>query len=443
MGAASRREFLGQVGRAAGVGALAAGFGATAGERAHALAAAGRRVAGRRAVEVAGDEDFWHVVQNEWDVDRALLNLNNGGCSPAPRAALELLFRHWRFANATMYHNLMGVLHPQVEAVRAGLAGLFGASPEEIAIVRNASEALEAVQLGLPLERGDEVLATTHDYPRMVTTWKQRAARDGIVFKQLPLAVPPKDLGEIVTLFEQAITPRTKVLHFCHVVNITGQVLPVRALCRLARARGILTICDGAHSFAHLDFQRDDLECDFFGTSLHKWLSAPVGNGMLYVRRELIPTVWPLFAAAEKQRDDVRKFEEFGTHPVPVFLAIAEAIRLHQAIGAQRKQERMRFLREAWTGPLAEEPRVRLLTSPDPAQSCGVATMAIEGIKPAKLAQWLLKERQIVVSPIQHDGAAGDEVHGIRVTPHVYTTLPELDRFVAAIRTAARDGIGG
>lgn len=431
---ASRRQFLGRVGRAAGIGALAAGGFAAAADRVHAAA---RRAAARPARDLAGDEDFWHVVQDAWDVDRALLNLNNGGCSPAPRAAIDLLFRHWRFANATMYHNLMAVLHPQKEAVRAQLAALFGASPEEIAIVRNASEALEAVSLGLPLERGDEVLSTTHDYPRMVTTWKQREARDGVVFRQIPLPVPPRDLGEIVTLFAQAITPRTRLLHFCHVVNITGQILPVQALCRLARSKGILTLVDGAHSFAHLDFRRDDLECDFFGTSLHKWLSAPVGNGMLYVRKELIPTVWPLFAHSEPRGGDIRKFEEFGTHPVPIFLAVSEAVRLHQAIGAARKQERMRFLRDAWARPLAGEPKVRMLTSLDPAQSCGVATLAIEGIKPGRLADWLLRERRIVVSPVDHP-----EVKGIRVTPHVYTTLPEIGRFVDAIAEAARDGIG-
>jgi selenocysteine lyase/cysteine desulfurase len=432
--AASRREFLAQVGRAAGASALATSFGALAAQRLHAAVG---RVAGRAAREVAGDEDFWRTVQDEWDVDRALMNFNNGGCSPAPRAALDALFRHWRFANGTMYHNLMAVLNPQKEAVRAELAGLFGSSAEEIAIVRNASEALEAVQLGLPLEPGDEVLSTTHDYPRMVTTWKQRALRDGIVFKQIPLPVPPKDLSEIVTLFAQAITPKTRVLHFCHVVNITGQILPVKALCRLARSQGITTIVDGAHAFAHLDFVRDDLECDFYGTSLHKWLSAPVGNGMLYVRKELIPTVWPLMAAEEPRSGDIRKFEEFGTHPVPIFLSISEAVRLHQAIGAERKQERMRFLREAWARQVVQEKNVRLLTSTDPAQSCGVATMAIEGVDAGKLAEWLLKKRQIVVSPMGHA-----EVKGIRVTPHVYSTLPEIDRFVDAIRTAARDGIG-
>jgi selenocysteine lyase/cysteine desulfurase len=432
--AASRREFLDRVGKVAGVSALAAGFASFSTQR---IAAAAARLSPRTDAGQAGDEDFWRTVQDAWDVDRALLNLNNGGCSPAPRAALELLFRHWRFANATMYHNLMAILHPQKEAVRAELASLFGASPEEIAVVRNASEALEAITLGLPLEKGDEVLSTTHDYPRMVTTWKQRAARDGIVFQQIPLPVPPRSQAEIAELFARAIGPRTKVLHFCHVVNMTGEILPVRALCRMAREKGILTIVDGAHSFAHLDFVRDDLECDFFGTSLHKWLSAPVGNGMLYVRQELIPKVWPLLAAEEKQAADVRKFEEFGTHPVPIFLAIAEAARLHRAIGPRRKQERMRALREAWAGRVVKLPGVKLLTSTDPAQSCGVATMAIEGIEAPKLAKWLLEKKQIVVSPMGHP-----EVKGIRVTPHVYTTLSELDRFVDAIGVAARDGLG-
>ncbi len=429
----SRREFVQGLGRAAGVGALASTFGMVAMER---VQAAAKRVAARTPVEVASDEDFWLTIQDAWDADRSLLNLNNGGCSPAPRAALEALFRMWRFANQTMYHNLMGVLNPQKETVRTQLAGIFGASPEEIAIVRNASEALETLTFGIELKPGDEVLSTTHDYPRMVTAWKQRAAREGIVFKQITLPVPPKDLGEIVTLFAQAITPKTRVLHFCHVVNITGQILPVQALCRLARSKGILSIVDGAHAFAHIDAKRDDLECDFYGTSLHKWLSAPVGNGMLYVRKELIPTIWPLFAHADPKSGDIRKFEEFGTHPVPIFLSIAESARLHEAIGAARKQARMRFLREAWARPVCADPKVKLITSTDPAQSCGVATMSIDGIEPGKLAEYLLQKCRIVVSPMVFPG-----VSGIRVTPHVYTTLPEIGRFVDCILDVARHGL--
>jgi selenocysteine lyase/cysteine desulfurase len=431
--ASNRREFLGDVGRAAGAGAVAAALGAVGSRR---LEAAVARVAPRPAAAVADDEDFWRTVQDEWDVDRSLVNLNNGGCSPAPRLALEKLFRDWRYANGTMYHNLMRVLDPQVETVRAQLAKIFGASPDEVAIVRNASEALEDVTFGLELKPGDEVLSTALDYPRMVTAWKQRAARDGVVFRQIPIPVPPKDLGEIVTLFAQAITPRTRVLHFCHVVFLTGQILPVQALCRLARSKGILTICDGAHAFAHVDAKLADLECDFYGTSLHKWFSAPVGNGMLYVRKELIPTVWPLMAHDDPKSGDVRKFEQFGTHPVPVFLSIAEAARLHESIGGARKQERMRLLRDRWARPLSQLPNVKLLTSLERAQSCGIATMAIDGIDAGKLAEHLFQRHQIVVSPMGHP-----DVKGIRVTPHVYTTLPELDRFVEVVAAIAKNGI--
>jgi selenocysteine lyase/cysteine desulfurase len=429
----SRREFVQGLGRAAGAGALASTFGALALEN---VAAAVAKVAARPAGAVAGDEDFWLTIQDAWDADRALLNLNNGGCSPAPRAALEALFRTWRFANQTMYHNLMAILDPQVEAVRQQLAGIFGASPETIAIVRNASEALETVTFGLELKPGDEVLSTTFDYPRMVTAWKQRQLRDGIKFTQIPLPVPVTSADEVVALFEQAITPRTKVMHFCQAIFMTGQLLPVKRLCRLARSRGILSIVDGAHAFAHLDFKADDLECDFYGTSLHKWLSAPVGNGMLHVRKELIPSLWPLFAHDDPKSADIRKFEQFGTHPVPIFLSISESARLHLAIGAQRKQERLRFLRDAWAKPLLAEPNVKLLTSLDPEQSCGIATMAIEGVEPGPFADYLLKRCRIVVSPIVFPG-----VSGIRVTPHVYTTMPEIARFVGVAQEVARHGI--
>jgi selenocysteine lyase/cysteine desulfurase len=431
--ATNRREFLARVGRVAGAGAMAGAVGSTLTAR---VGAAAARVAARPADEVARDEDFWSVVQDAWDVDRTLLNFNNGGCSPAPRAALDAMERHWRFMNQTMYHNLSRVLEPQKEAVRAQLARLFGADPDEIAIVRNASEALETITLGIPLQPGDEVLSTEHDYPRMVTTWRQRELRDGIVFKQIPLPVPPRSLDEITAAFEAAITPRTRVLHFCHVVNITGQILPVAGLCRLARARGILSIVDGAHSFAHLDFRRDDLGCDFFGTSLHKWLSAPVGNGMLYVRRELIPDLWPLFGAGKPRDGDIRKYEEIGTHPVPIHLAISEAVRLHEAIGAERKQERLRWLRDAWAKPLLAEPMVRLQTSFDRDQSCGIANVSIEGLEPARLARHLHERHHIVVAPIQHAA-----VKGIRVTPHVYTTRPEIERFVDVMLDAARNGV--
>lgn len=431
----TRRRFVGQLGRAAGAGALASTFATAAAQRLHAAVA---RVANSPAAAVAGDEEFWLPVQQAWDVDRALTNLNNGGCSPAPRIALEALFRDWRFANEVMYHHLMRVLDPRRESVRTQLAALFGADREEIALVRNASEALETVTLGLELAPGDEVVTTTHDYPRMVTTWRQREKRDGIVLKQVELPVPLRNPADLVAAFEAALTPRTRVMHFCHVHFTTGQIGPVKALCDLARSRGILSIVDGAHAFAHLDVTVDRIGCDFYGTSLHKWLSAPVGNGMLYVRRERIPALWPLFAYDDPKSPDIRKFEACGTHPVPVLLAIAEAIALHRTIGPARKQERLRFLRDAWARPLAQERGVTIVPSLDPQHSCGIAALRLEGVAPARLAEHLLEKHQIVVAAI-----GLEDVRAIRVTPHVYTTPAELERFVDAVRDVARNGLPG
>src|SRR5512134_3902851 len=268
----------------------------------------------RTPAEIAADEDFWIDLQRAFTVDRTLINLNNGGVSPSPRVVQEAMRRYLEFSNEAPVHTMWRVLEPQIESVRRDLAAAFGCDPEEMAITRNASEALEIVQLGLPLERGDEVLTTNQDYPRMLTTWRQRARRDGIVLTEIAFPVPPPSLDDLAQRLEQAITPRTRVIHVCHITNLTGQIFPIRRICRMARARGIEVIVDGAHSFAQFPFTRDELGCDYFGTSLHKWLFAPKGTGMLYVRREKIARVWPLMGAEKKQVGDIRKFEEIGTH---------------------------------------------------------------------------------------------------------------------------------
>jgi len=281
------------------------------------------------AEEAARDESRWFEVQQAFTVDRSQVNLNNGGVSPAPGTVLEAMKRHLDFSNEAPAHNMWRLLEPQVETVRQRLARLFGCDTEEMAITRNASEGLQICQLGFDLEPGDEVLTTDQDYPRMLTTFEQRARREGIVLKKFPIPVPSEDDDEIVRRFEQHITERTRLILMCHVINLTGQILPVNRVVTMARARGIPVIVDGAHSFAHFEFTRDELDCDYFGTSLHKWLFAPHGTGFLYVRKDRIADLWPMMAAQEKQDDDIRKFEEIGTHPAANHLAISEAIGFH------------------------------------------------------------------------------------------------------------------
>ncbi len=430
-----RRNFLALIGKGVGLATLSS---ATVAGLYQQLQAATGRIAHLPPSQAATDEDFWFEIQRAFSSTRSIINLNNGGVSPSPRIVTEAFVRYtWEQEDVPAY-TMWQLLEPQSENVRAGLAGLFGCDPEEVAIVRNASEGLEACLFGLDLKPGDEILTTTQDYPRMLTTIRQRELREKIVMKQVKYPAPPKSLQEITDAFERGITPRTRVILVSHAVFLTGQLTPVRAICDLARSRNIECIVDGAHSFAHIDFTWRDLGCDYFATSLHKWLYAPKGTGMLFVRRDKIEKVWPLMAAEARQRGDIRKFEEIGTHSAAMRLAIGEAILFHQGLGAERKEARLRYLRSVWTDRLQSLSNIRFHTSFAKDQSCGIALVEIDGVEPGAIVEYLMKHHQIFTVAIVHD-----EFRGIRVTPNVYTSLHELDRFCTVMETIAKKGIPG
>ncbi len=386
--------------------------------------------------DLATNEDFWFQVQQAYDVDRSIINLNNGGVSPAPRTVLDAMRRHIEFTNQLPPRHLWNVLDPQLEPVRERLARTFGCDAEEMAIVRNTSEALETCLFGLDLKRGDEVLATSHDYPRMLNTLRQREKREGIVLKTFNFPTPPKSPDELVSLYKQNITDKTRAILVCHITNLTGQIFPIKAITRLGRERGIPVIVDGAHAFAHFPFKRDDLDCDYYGTSLHKWTSAPIGTGFLYVRKSKIKDLWPMMAAPKERIDNIRKFEEIGTHPTAPYLAIAEALTLYESIGVERKAARLRYLRDRWMKRLDGRKGIVLYTSFDPKQSCCLATVGIVGINPGELTTHLYKNHKILVTPIVHE-----HISGIRVTPNTYTTVRGVDRFAEAMEKIALHGL--
>ena len=393
----------------------------------------------RSPEEAASDEDLWREVQQAFTVDRSQINLNNGGVSPAPRVVQEAHKRRLDFSNENSARNLWEILEPQKENVREGLARLFGSAAEEIAITRNASESLETCLLGLELAHGDEVLTSDQDYPRMLTTLEQRERRDGIRVNKIEIPVPCEDFDELVRRYEAALTPRTKLILMCHVVNITGQIMPVKRVVELGRARGIPVVVDGAHAFAHLDFSHADLDCDYYGTSLHKWLFAPHGTGLLYVRKAKIPGLWPLMAAPASMDADIRKFEEIGTHPAAQILSIGESLVFHLGLGPARKQARMRYLRDRWATRLAQHERVHLNTSLKKEFACGVANFSIQGIDMLKLRAHLWEEQGIFTVYIGHPLPKACE--GLRITPSVYTTLQELERFCDAVEKVIREGL--
>ena len=393
-------------------------------------------VSGRPADMVARDEDFWFNVRHAFTVDRNMVNLNNGGVSPSPKIVMDTETRYLEVENLNPSYYMWNVLDPGIETVRRRLARSFGCDPEEIAITRNASESLEIVQLGMSLKPGDEVLTTNQDYPRMITTWQQRERRDGIVLKQITFPVPPPSLDYLKKRIEQNITPRTKVIHICHITNRTGQIFPVKAICQMARARGIEVVVDGAHAFAQFPFTHEDLDCDYYGTSLHKWVLAPIGTGFLYVRKNKIANIWPMMAAPESMRDNIRKFEEIGTHPASQRNAITEALNFNESIGIERKAERLRYLRRRWSNQLRQLPGVKILNSDDPEQSCGIGFISVEGMDAPKLAAHLWQKYRIWTVGVVTPG----EYQGLRITPNVYTTLEEIDTFTEVMSKIIKQG---
>ena len=428
-----RRKFLKSASTGLGLAALSSPAIAALVEQ---VEAATKSVAHLTPAQVAMDEDYWFNIQNSFSVTRGIINLNNGGVSPSPRIVTEALVRYiWQQEDATAY-TMWQLLEPQSETIRTGLAEMFGCDREEIAITRNASESLEILLMGIDFKPGDEILTTTQDYPRMLTTLRQREKRERLILKMVQIPIPPKNLDEITAAFERGITNRTRLILIAHQINITGQITPVKAVCDMARSKGIETIVDGAHSFAQFDFKQKDLGCDYFGTSLHKWLYAPKGTGLLYVKRDRIERIWPLMAAESKQTTDIRKFEEIGTHSAAPRLAIGEAILFHRGIGAKRKEERLRYLSRYWMNRLKDLPRIHFNTSFASNQSCAIANVDIEGVDPGKIGSYLFDKHRIFTTPIVHE-----EFRGLRITPNIYTTLDELDRFCEVMETIARKGL--
>ncbi len=428
---ATRRSFLTSLAGAAAVPAFT--------ERAIRHLGEATRIAGTRpAAAIADDEAYWSEIQRAFDADRTMINLNNGGCSPTPTHVLEQMIRDLRFSNELPVDHMWRVLEPRVESVRRDLAHEFGCDPEEMAIVRNSSEANEIVQFGLDLKRGDEVVVSTQNYGRMLTTWDQRARREGIVIKAVTFRLPPPSQKYLADQFIEAFTPRTRAVELPHITNLSGQIMPVKEIITAARARNIEVLVDGAHAFGHFPFTRDELGADYYGTSLHKWMLAPIGTGFLYVRKSKQKALWPLMAAPASMDENIRKFEEIGTHPAANHNAISAAIAFHRGIGADRKIARLRLLRDRWAKRLVAEGggRVKMLTPLDSPYSGAIGLVAIDGMDMGKLGAWLLDRHKIVSTPIVHA-----EFNGLRVTPNVYTTLDEVDVFAEKMLSALKNGI--
>jgi len=406
--------------------------------RLRAVAAASASVADQSPAAVASDESYWGEIQQAFELDRTLINLNTGHHCSSPKVVRDSVDRFLDMENlAPVFY--AGQIGSRIEVVRRELADEFGCDAEELAITRNASESLQILQNGMDLAAGDEVITTEQDYPRMLTTWDQRMRRDKIKVTRLQFPVPTT-ADDLYARFEAAITPSTRVFHFCHITNLTGQLFPVQRLSRLARSKGITTIVDGAHAGAHFAFTFKDLDCDTYSVSLHKWLLAPLGSGILIVRKNLIPKFWPLQAAPATSNDNIRKFEEIGTAPMAVKAGISDALAFHRAIGIERKAARLYYLTMRWATPLRQVPRIQMFSSLKPGETWGMATVGIDGMEASKIYSSLFDNQRIIVAPLAQGAMPGQQFpyQGVRVTPNVYTTVDEVDTFVRAMTKLAK-----
>lgn len=384
-------------------------------------------------LEIAKNERFWKAIRKTFNLSKELINLNNGGVSPQPIVVQEAVEKYNRLSNEIPSYYMWRILDKGKEPIRKRLAELADCDPEEIAINRNTSEALETIIFGLELKKGDEVILSRQDYPNMVNAYKQRAMRDGIVLKWVDLKLPFENNDKVIDQFQKLITSKTKLMHITHVLNWTGQILPVKEIVAIAKSKGVETIVDAAHSFAHIDFSIRDLDCDYLGTSLHKWLCAPFGSGMLFVKKEKIKQVYPLLASLEPKSDDIRKFETLGTRSFAIEQGIDQAITFHQAIGIKKKQRRLHHLKNYWINKVKNIPDVTIHTSQKKEFSCAIAVFSIQNRLPKDLAHRLQKDYKI------HTSIANiKNVKGVRVTPHIYTTKNELDQLVNAIKEIAK-----
>lgn len=406
------------------------GIGATLGM--DALAALFNTKLGVSGDALARDEEFWKMIRKHYLLKPEYINLENGYYNFIPQPLLEKFIGHVREVNYQGAYYMRNNAVENKKRVTAKLAALMGCSAEEVAITRNTTESLDIVIAGKHWEQGDETIMAEQDYGSIIEMLKHVGKRYGVVNKMISIPNHPSSDEEIVALYENAITPKTKLILVSHIVNITGQILPIRKICDMAHAKGVEVCVDGAHAVAHFQFKIPDLHCDYYGASLHKWLSTPLGAGLLYVKKEKMPSIEPLIVGWEKEPYKMLRISHTGTHPSHTDLTIEDSIDYYNMIGAERKESRLRFLQEYWTSKVRNVPRIIVNTPTESHRACGIANVGIEGIKPGDLAKRLLDEHRVYTVAI--DGA---NVHGCRITPNVYTTTDELDQFVKALKTLA------
>ncbi len=375
------------------------------------------------------NDDFWYQIQQSYTSSRSLLNFNNGGVSPQPKYVQEAFELYNRISNESPSYEMWRVLEPRRVNIRRDLANMLDCSHDELVINRNTTEALDTVIFGLDIEKGDEIVLTRYDYPNMRNAWEQRSKRDGVKLNYIPITLPDDSDEKIVEAFVNAVNSKTKLVHITHMVNYNGQILPAKEITKAVKEKNpnVFVMLDGAHTFAHFPFKLSDIGCDFFGTSLHKWLSAPFGSGLMYITKEHIDKIWPFFPTDAREDNDITKFEAMGTRSVPTEIAVAQAILFHQSIGDQRKWERLSELTSSWVNEFKDNERFVAYKNNT---NGSLFTFGIDGLNGKEITAHLQREYKIITSPIEHEN-----LNGCRISPHVYTSFNDIDKLKEGINS--------
>jgi selenocysteine lyase/cysteine desulfurase len=380
----------------------------------------------------ADDELYWAQVRKAYRIKPDYINLENGYYNILPEVTLEKHIQHIRDVNYQGAYYMRTMQFPNRKEMSKLVAEVVHCSPDDLILTRNTTESLDMIIGGFPWQVGDEAVYAIQDYGAMQDMFEQVARRHGVVLKKVSVPLHPANDEEIVELYANAITNKTKLLMVCHMVNVTGQILPIRKICDMAHAKGVEVMVDGAHAVAHIEFNLQDLHCDYYGASLHKWLAVPLGVGMLYVKPEHVNKIWPVFAENEKAAKGIERLNHLGTNPVHAHLAIQDAVAFYHQLGPARKEARLRYLQQYWTKQVRNHPGILLNTPEDPKRHGAIANVGVANLKPAELAKRLLEEYQIYTVAIDGNG-----VHGCRVTPNVFTSTAELDQLVRALKALA------
>ncbi|MDB4252485.1 aminotransferase class V-fold PLP-dependent enzyme [Flavobacteriaceae bacterium] len=382
--------------------------------------------------QIATEENFWLQVRKDYSLKPDYINLESGYYNIIPNPTLNHMIDHARMVNYEGSYYMRTVQWDQKNAMAAKLAKVVGTSAKNLIITRNTTESLDMVIKGMNWKKGDEAVYAKQDYGAMKMMFEQVSRRYGT--KNIIVSVPnhPTSDEEIVRIYQNAITSRTKLLMVCHMVNITGQILPIKKICQMAHKKGVQVMVDGAHCVGHFQFKIDDLECDYYGSSLHKWLAVPLGTGMLYVRDKHIDNLWPVFAEHHREPGDIARLNHVGTHPVYHDLSIENAIEYYAMLGAERKEARLRYLQEYWSSKVRTHPNIIVNTPKESFRACGIANVGLKNLKPHELAKQLMDRYQIFTVAIDYAN-----VQGCRISPNVFTTTQELDVFVKALQELA------